>query len=240
MIIVMRNENDSPAYRLLKWTWLFYQSLILPLSALYLSSPQSRLSVIPVARIGLFVLGAAFVVLWIIAQSLLSMYRFPLGTAPALRLVSGQVLQIVLILLAGASWTFAFYLSFFTTLTAIIIIVLVVSAWKLLARPRRWLRVMLFVSLVFICLLFLNIFLGPLLIGLSGLQPWQRMLDIAAMAVNAGLTVMILYGYSIFSRPAPRVSMFDQEWQRWAPATAIMLILSAAAAVVIAGIRGIQ
>ena len=236
----MKNGTDAPVYRLLKWIWLLYQALILPLSALYLSTPQTRLSVIPLARIILFLLGAAFLVLWLIAQSLLALYRFPLGTPTALRLVSGHVLQFVLILLAGASWPFTFYLSFFTTLTAIVIMVLILSAWKLLARPGRWLRVFLFIVLALSCLLFLQIFLGPLLIGFSGLRPWPKTLDIAAMAANIGYTVQALYGFSIFARPGPRVPLFDREWQRWAPATVIMLMLSAAAAVVVGGIRGIQ
>jgi hypothetical protein len=236
----MKNGTEAPVYLLLKWIWLVYQALILPFAALYLSTPQTRLSVIPLGRIVLFLLGAAFLVLWLIAQSLLAMYRFPLGTPAARRLVSGHVLQFVLILLTGTSWTFAFYLSFFTTLTAIVLMVLILSAWKLLARPGRWFRVFLFIALAFFCLLFLQIFIGPLLIGFSGLLPWQKALDIAAIAANIGFTVHALYGFSIFARPGPPVPQFDLEWQRWAPATVIVLILSAAAAVVVAGIRGIQ
>ena len=173
-------------------------------------------------------------------QSLLALYRFPLGTPGALGLVSSHALQFVLILLAGASWMFSFYLSFFTTLTAIVIVALILSAWKLLTRPRHWLRVLLFVSLALLCLLFLQIFLGPLIIGFSGLLSWQIGLDIAAMAANIGYTVHALYSFSSFARPGPRLPLFDQEWQRWAPPTVIILILSAAAAVVVGGIRGIH
>ncbi|MCJ7611298.1 MAG: hypothetical protein MUP19_03470 [Candidatus Aminicenantes bacterium] len=236
----MRNGNDSPSYRLLKWAWLLFQASILPVSALYLSTAPSELSVIPVARIALFLLGSAFLVFWLIGQSLLAMYRFPLGTAPALRLVSGQALQFVLIFLAGASWTFAFYLSFITKLAAVIILVMILAGWKLLARPLRLFRVLFYLCLAFLCLLFLNIFLGPLLIGLSGLQSWQIAVDIAAMTLNIGQTVYTLYSYSIFARPSRLSPLYDRAWQKWAPATVILLILSAVAAAVIAGTRGIQ
>jgi len=236
----MDKVNVSPVYRLLKWIWLLFQASILPVSAIYLSTPPAELSVIPVARIGLFLLGAAFLVFWLIGQSLLAMYRFPLGTAVAARLVGSQAFQFVLIVLTGASWTFAFYASFITTLTAVIIIVMILSGWKMLARPVRWLKVFFYLCLAFLCLLFLNIFLGPLFIGFTGLETWQVVLDIAAMALSIGQTVYALYSFSIFGRPTRLGPLYDKAWQKWAPATVIVLIISAVAAVVIAGTRGIH
>jgi len=236
----MSNENVSPAYRLLKWIWLLLQASILPISALYLSTPPSELSLIPVARLLLFFLGAAFLVFWLIGQSLVAMYRFPLGFGPAVRLVGGHSLQLALIFLTGASWTFAFYSSFFATLAAVVIIFLLLAAWKLLARPVRWLRVFFFVCFAALCLTFLNIFLGPLLIGFSGLKTWPTVLDIAAMALNIGNMVYALYSFSIFAKPSRLGPHYDRIWQRWAPATVIFLILSAVAALVIAGTRGLH
>lgn len=238
IISAMGNETDSRAYRLLKWSWLLCQSMILPLSALYLFSPMSNPMIMPFSRIALYLLGAAFLVLWIMAQSLLSMFRFPLSTASALRLVSGQFLQFIVIVLAGNSLAFAFYLSFFTSMTAVVALALIASGWRLLARPFRWFRAMLFFILAGLSFCFMGMFLGPLLSGFSELLFGQTALDIAAAAANIGFTVRILYGFSIFARPGTMDALYDREWQRWAPATFIMLTLSVIIAVTIGGVRG--
>lgn len=234
----MGNGMDSRSYRLIKWTWLLYQSSILPLSALYLSSPMSNPIIVPFSRIALYLLGAAFLVLWIMAQSLLSMFRFPLSTASSVRLVAAQFLQLVAIVAAGNSLTFAFYLSFFTSLAAIAILVLITSGWKLLTRPFRWLRALLFLVLAGLVFCLMGIFLGPLLSGFSELLTRQTVLDIAVLAANVGFTVRTLYGFSIFARPDKLDRSFDREWQRWAPATFILLTLSVIVAATIGGVRG--
>jgi len=220
-------------YLWIKRAWLLYLAAILPLTAVHLSV-YARKPVSPSPRgFLLYFLGAVFLVLWLIAQSLLGMSRFPLETRPALRLVSASYLQILIVLLLGSSWTYPFYLAFLTTLAAIVILVLIGAGWKCLAPPRSLGKILLFfVFPIFTAPLFWFL-LPPLISGLAALRPWQIALEITVIAGTIGILVRTLHGLSIFARPTPLDPLYYREWERWAAPTIIILILSATAAILI-------
>ena len=75
----------------------------------------------------------------------------------------------------------------------------------------------------------------PLRSAFSGLPFWRELLEWLVLAANSGLIVFSLYRFSIFAPPMENGAAYDLEWQRWAAPTIITLILSAAAAAVVAG-----
>ncbi len=236
----MSNGKEEGGYRLLKWVWILYLASLSPLAMIYMSSPESRLGVVSMSRIGLSIFGASFVIFWIATQSLLAVYRFPKGTVPAARLLAGQALQAALALVAAPSWSFALYTCFVSILTALCVLVLALSGWKLLARPIRLFRVLVYVCFVALCFLFYQIFLGPLSIGFSALSGLSLVVIIAAMAVNVVNTVLVLYHFPVLAKPVRLGPDYDRVWQRWAPPTMVLLIASAVAATVMAGVHGIR
>jgi hypothetical protein len=75
-------DTNNRLYLAVKWLWLLVQALILPLATLHAAAvPDGRWPVaVPLPLLVIF--GTAFLVLWLIAQSLLVMARFPLTPAP--------------------------------------------------------------------------------------------------------------------------------------------------------------
>jgi hypothetical protein len=77
---------------------------------------------------------------------------------------------------------------------------------------------------------------APLRPAFSRLPLWREMFEWLILTVNSGLIVFSLYHFSVFVPPAQADAAYDREWERWAAPTIIVLILSAAAAVVVAGV----
>jgi len=231
----MISEAHSRLYRTIKWLWLLLQALILPLAALHAVSVPVRWPLALPAPLLAFA-AAAFLVLWLIAQSLLCMARFPLNLRGGLLLVGGTVAQFASLAAAGGSPPAAAYSVFFATLAALAAIVVVMTLFALRRRigpaPARLAALLALLPMAGL-LWFLA---APLRPAFSGLPAWQRALEWLVLALNSGLIVFSLYRLSIFAAPAENAAASDREWASWAAPTIIILILSAVAALVIAGI----
>jgi hypothetical protein len=233
--------DSHRAYRTLKWLWLLLQASILPLAAIHAVAVPTGYwpLILPVPL--LFLAGTAFLVLWLIAQSLLAMARFPLTLGGALLLVGGTVAQFVFLVVSGVSLAAAAYSLFFTTLAALALVVLILTAVAMFRQTGPlWVRLLALLAQLPVAGL-VWFLLAPLRPAFSGLPFWRILPEWLAMAGNAGLVVFSLYHFSIFSSPAPGDKAFAREWESWAAPTIIILILSAAAAAVAAGItRGLS
>lgn len=230
--------NDKPGnrlYRSVKWLWLLLQALILPLAALRAAAPRIHWPLVLPAPL-LFLVGAAFLVLWLIAQALLAMARFPLTLRGGLLLVGGTVAQFVFQLASGDSLPGAAYALFFATLAALVVLVAIMAFAAV--RQRRGSRpARMFALLALLPAVGLAWFLAaPLCQPFSRLSPWRQALEWLVPALNSGLIVYSLYRFSIYAPTPENDDAYAREWERWAAPTIIILILSAAAAIVLAGI----
>ncbi len=231
----MNDEADNRTYRAVKWLWLLLQALILPLAALRAASPRIHWPLVLPAPL-LFLFGAAFLVLWLIAQALLAMARFPLTLRGGLLLVSGTVVQFAFLAASGGSLAEAAYALFFATLAALVVLVVIMAF--IAVRRRRgspWTRLAALLALL--PAVGLAWFLAaPLRPAVSRLSFLRQALEWLVLALNSGLILFSLYGFSVFAPAPENDAAYAREWERWAAPTIIILILSAAAAIVLAGI----
>jgi hypothetical protein len=222
-------------YRAVKWLWLLLQALTLPLAAIHAASPRVHWPLfLPVVLLCLA--GSVFLILWLIAQSLLAMARFPLTVGGALLLVGSTIAQFVFLAVSGGSLVRAVYAVFFATLAALVAVVAVLAV---VALRRR--SVPLALRLVALLAQFpaaglVWFLMAPLRPAFSGLSLWRELLEWLVLACNSGVIVFSLYRFSIFAQPAQSDAAYALEWERWAAPTIIILILSAVSAIVLAGI----
>jgi hypothetical protein len=229
------NDTNNRLYRAAKWLWLLLQALTLPLAAIHAASPRVHWPLsLPVALLCLS--GSIFLVLWLIAQSLLAMARFPLTVGGALLLVGGTIAQFVFLAISGGSLVRAVYAVFFATLAALVAVValLAVAALRRRCGPPAVRLVALLAQLPAAGLVWF--LMAPLRPAFSGLPLWRELLEWLVLACNSGVIVFSLYRFSIFAQPAQCDAAYALEWERWAAPTIIILILSAVTAVVLAGI----
>lgn len=239
----MSNNLANSLYRAIKWLWLLLQALILPLAALHAVSPAIRwplagtrgiAGILPTLLLGL--VGALFLIFWLIAQALLSMARFPLTLKGGALLVGGTIAQFTSLVVSGGSFTAAAYAVFFATLAALIVLAVIMAAMaarRRIGSPRARLAAL----LALLPALGLAWFLAtPLRPVFSPLPAWRQALDGLVLALNSSLIVFSLYRFSIFAPPPDNDAATTREWERWAAPTIIILILSATAAIVLAGI----
>ncbi len=239
----MDNGERNRLYRAIKWLWLLLQALVLPLAALHAVSAGVRwpLSVTPridgaLPALLLYFAGAAFLILWLIAQSLLSMARFPLTLKGGALLVGGTVTQFAFAAAAGGSLAAAVYAVFFATLAAlaaVVAVTTVIAAWQRLGSLPARLAALLALLPATGLLWFLA---APLRQAFARLTAWQEAFEWLLLALNSGLIVFSLYRFSIFAPPGENDAAYTAEWESWAAPTVIILILSATAAIVLAGI----
>jgi len=225
----MNGKNHGGFYLWVKSAWLGMHALSLPLAAVYLKSRGDIPAVI-------IVMGAVFLLLWLIAQALLSMYRFPLEPGPALRLTAGMATQALLVGFGSGSLTLAAYAAFYTSLAAVVICALfmllhLIRPWK--KHPSAWIipaaALAAAGSLLFV--------LGrPLVPEIWEMESLVMASTLSTMALQILSSVRGLYGLSIFAKPHPREAEFRREWEKWAAPTIIALILAVAAAAITAGI----
>ncbi len=231
----MSNELGNRLYRAIKWLWLLLQALILPLAARHAVAAPVRWPLILPAPL-LFFAAAVFLVLWLIAQSLLAMARFPLTLKGGALLVGGTVAQFASVVAAGGSLPEAAYALFFATLAALVVLIAIMVV---LAFRRRigspWARLAALLALLPLAGLvwFLAAPLGP---AFSRLPSGRQALDWLVLALNSGLIIFSLYRFSIFAPAPENDAAYTREWERWAAPTIIILILSAVTAVVLAGV----
>jgi hypothetical protein len=231
----MSDEQSNKLYGAIKWLWLLLQALILPLAALHAVSAAVRWPLTLPASLLSFV-AAGFLVLWLIAQSLLAMARFPLTLNGGLLLVGGTVVQFASLAAAGGSLSAAAYAVFFATLAALVAIVAILTAvavrqrlGPLPARLAALLALLPAAGLVWVLM-------APLRPAFSRLPAWQQVLEWLVLALNSGLIVFSLYRFSIFAPAPDNDAAYTREWERWAAPTIIILILSAVTAIGLAGI----
>jgi hypothetical protein len=232
----MASDMNNRLYRAVKWLWLLLQALILPLAALYAAEvPPVRWPLFLPAPL-LYFAGAVFLVLWLIAQSLLAMARFPLALNRALFMVGGTVVQIAFLVGSGSSLARAFYSVFFATLFALAAVVAILAVvamrrqtWSAAAKLAALLMQLPVAGLIWFML-------TPLRPAFSPPLFWREMREWLILAVNSGLVVFSLYHFSVFAVAEEAATAYAREWERWAAPTIIVLILSAAVAAVLAGI----
>lgn len=231
----MNDESGNRPYRAVKWLWLLLQALILPLAALRAASPRIHWPLALPAPF-LFFIGAAFLVLWLIAQSLLAMARFPLTLRGGLLLVGGTVAQFVFLAASGGSLLEAAYALFLAILAALVVLAAIMAV--IAVRQRRGSPLVRFAALLALLpAAGLAWFLAaPLRPAVLRLPPWRQALEWLVLALNSGLVVFSLYRFSAFAPAQENDDAYAREWERWAAPTIIILILSAAAAIVLAGI----
>ena len=238
----MGNEQGNRLYRAIKWLWLLLQALILPLAALHAVSPVVRWplaltpridGVLPSLLLGL--VGAVFLIFWLIAQALLSMARFPLTLKGGALLVGGTVAQFAFLVASGGSLAGAAYAVFFATLAALVVLTAImaaIAARRQIGSPRARLAALLALLPAAGLVWFLAAPLRPVF---SRLSSGRQALEWLVLALNAGLIVFSLYRFSIFAAPAENDAAYTREWERWAAPTIIILILSATAAIALSG-----
>lgn len=233
----MSKGEGNRLYRAVKWLWLLLQALILPLAALHAVSPRID-GALPAPL--LFFAGimflVMFLVLWLIAQSLLAMARFPLTLKGGSLLVGGTVAQFAFLAASGGSPAEAAYAVFFATLAALAAMAAILAAAAVRRRAGPpWARLAALLALLPAAGL-VWMLAAPLRPAFSRLPLWQAVLEWLVLAANSGLIVFSLYRFSIFAPPAEADAAYAREWESWAAPTIIILILSAAAAVVLAGV----
>ncbi len=220
----------------MKWLWLLLQALILPLAAIHAVSTRVRWPLAMPALL-LMSIGAAFLILWLMAQSLLAMARFPLTLWGGLLLVGGTVAQFAFLVGSGGSLFAAAYALFFATLAALMALVTVMAVVAAGQRHRPFLA-RLAMLLALLPAAGLAWFLAaPLRQSFSRLWSGQRAFEWLLLALNSGLIFFSLYRFSVFAPLPENDAAYTREWERWAAPTIIVLILSATAAIVLAGIR---
>lgn len=189
--------------------------------------------------------SGAYLVLWLIAESLLGMYRFPLKLSDALILVGGFYAQFLLLAVSGESPGFAAYTGIYITMVALF------GCFALLALRYVWTNtrrvagksagralLMWFTALTglvvavlpLVCLFF------PVWSGFKDLSFLWQILNSGMLLANTVSTMRLLTGFSIFGKKDPLGEEYDEEWKKWAPATIILLILAVVAAAVVGGI----
>ncbi len=222
----MSDEQRNKLYGIIKWLWLLLQALLLPLAALHAVSRAVRWPLSLPAPL-LYFAGAAFLVLWLIAQSLLSMARFPLTLKGAVLLVGGTVAQFAFLAASGGSPAAAAYAVFFATLAALVAITGIATAVAFLRHSGPW-----WARIAALLALLPAAGLAWFLAAPLRLVP----LEWLALALNSALIVFSLYRFSIFASAPENEAAYTEEWEKWAAPTIIILILSAVTAIVLAGI----
>ena len=231
----MNDESGNKPYRAVKWLWLLLQALILPLAARHAVAAQVNWPPALLAAL-LYFIGAAFLILWLMAQALLAMARFPLTLKGALLLVGGTLVQFAFRLIEGDSLSEAAYALFFATLAALVVLVVIMVV--VAARQRRGPPLARFAALLALLPAagLAWVLAAPLRPAFSRLASWRQALEWLVLALNSGLIVFSLYRVSAFAPAAEDDAAYTREWERWAAPTIIILILSAAAAIMVAGI----
>jgi hypothetical protein len=231
----MTSDMNHRLYRTVKWLWLLLQALTLPLAAVYAAAvPAARWPLILPAPLLVFV-GTVFLVLWLIGQSLLAMVHFPLSLKGAFLLTGGTIVQLAFLTATGGSLTRAAYSIFFATLVALAILFALLTLVAWLRRAGRMAARSAASLVLFLAAALAWLMMSPLRSDFSGLPFWRELLEWLVLAANSGLIVFSLYRVSVFAPPVENAAAYDLEWQRWAAPTIITLILSAAAAAVVAG-----
>jgi hypothetical protein len=226
--------NYKTLYRYNKGLWLLMQALMLPMAAIYLSRTPLLTFDIDLLKLLLELVGAFLLILWLIAQALLIMHRFPLKLAPALRLTTGYLLSFIIIWSMEGTPLFAAYTAFYTTLLAIIFCGASLVFHAL--RESKPTLIQLVITLtVFTTVLCVGAWLFvPLLNGMNYLPFFNIMATLVILGINTVSTTRSLWGKTIFSNVTDdQANQYNAEWERWAAPTIITLILSATAALLI-------
>lgn len=226
--------NKDKLYLWNKGLWLLMQALVLPLSAVYLSSVPPQAFPNELIKLLFELAGAFLLILWLIAQALLIMHRFPLRLTPALRLTGGYLLSFVIIWTMEGTLLFAAYASFFTTLLATTTCGLIIY-FQALRLGKFSAKQLLIALLVLVLALLVNAgFFLPLLHGMDYILSLSSLVTISLIGINTISTTRALWEKTIFSDSASDESeQYKAEWNRWAGPTIITLILSATAALVV-------
>ena len=245
--------NSTAFYRWLKWTWLLGQCLMPVLAAVYLARRPDLLAAPPglsspfaaaLYRLLLPVSASVYLILWLIAEAMLCMYRFPLRTGGAAGLVGGFLLQFALLAVTGQSVCFAAFAGLYVTLAALFACL----AWLGLAgasrlgrqpgAPRGFAAWGTLAALLALGVLPLAFLFRPWWAAFAELRPAFRAINGLVLLLNAAGTARTLAGFSIWGRPDPQEALFYREWEKWAAPTIILLILTVVAAALVAGLSG--
>lgn len=230
--------DKGKLYNWNKGLWLLMQSLLLPMSAIYLARESLFSFPNDLLKLLFALVGSFLLILWLIAQALLVMHHFPLKLAPALRLTAGYLFSFLLIWVLEGTALFAAYVAFYTTLLAMTACGagLFFQAFRISKLPVKQLLKALPVFVVILSVtawLFL-----PLLHGMGNLLSTGSLTTFIVIGINTLATTRALWGKTIYSaatinREDHGEDHYSLEWERWAGPTIITLILSATTALII-------
>lgn len=235
-------------YRRIKWVWLLAHGALPVLAILHvvrtplaeLPAPAARLCTL--GGVLLPVLIGPAVVLWLIAESMLVMYRFPLALGGAAWLCAGFLMPFIALVFTGTGIAYSAFATVYTTLVALAVcLLLLVGPGR--GRSRRegravWPGAVAGVAAGAYALALLAMLFPFLWAGLRQLDVLVLCGNGVLLAHNVVTTIRQLVGFSIWGQPESdaNAAAYADEWQRWAAPTIIWLILAVVAAVVIAGI----
>jgi hypothetical protein len=226
--------NKGKLYNWNKGLWLLMQSLLLPMSAIYLARESLFFFPNDLLKLLFALAGSLLLILWLIAQALLVMHHFPLRLAPALRLTAGYLFSFLIIWALEGTSLFAAYVAFYTTLLAMTACGagLFFQAFRISKLPVKQLLQAL---PVFVVILIVTAwFFMPLLHGMDNLLSTSSLTTFIVLGINTLATTRALWGKTIFSAATNNLEdQYTLEWERWAGPTIITLILSATAALII-------
>ena len=235
-------------YHRIKWTWLLFQCAMPVLAACYVARADPALLGPPawlplptlLVKVLLAVALTVYLILWLIAESVLAMARFPLDFWDAVKLVGGGLGQFIFLLATGGSVCFTAFVSLFLTLAALfgcLVLLLAAEALKRVrARRLPWRGAGAALLAILIGLVPFAVLLPLVARGYRELAGWAQAANGLLLLVQAGLVVRTLVGFSVFGRPDPRQKEYEREWERWAAPTIVLLILTTVAAGMIVGI----
>ncbi len=245
---------EGKVYYYVKWLWLLTQCAMPVLAVLYVvrfmsTEPESLYFLFSLRQeLFLFLLassGSLYLVLWLIAESLLGMYRFPLKLPAALLLLGGFFIQFIVLSLTGGSPFFAAFTGIYITMAAIFASVFIFVLSRIIrvtpdsfkSSPLKALTIWL--GAVFgavILMLPLVILFSPLWYGFRELNHFIKIINGTIIILNTFSTMKLLKGFTVFGHPDPLDSQYIAEWQKWAPQTIVLLILAVTTAVILGGI----
>ncbi len=253
---VQEQVAKGKLYRDVKWIWLLVQCAMPLLAVWYVlrylaADPKSVYMLFPLSpdlhKLILGFSGGLYVVLWLIAESLLGMYRFPLKLSAALLTTGGFFLQFIMLALTGDSPFFAAFTGIYITMAAVFVsfvimgFVLLTRETQILLRTSvvKLLKFWLFSLLATVAGLAPLIFLfSPLWSEYRNLSTFFKITNAVILASNTYGIVYQLKSLSIWGDPDPLHAQFDEEWKEWAPRTIILMILAVTAAFIAGGILG--
>jgi hypothetical protein len=236
-------ERNGLPYRAAKTVYLLAHGAILPLAIHYLLGrlPETFWRYLFIA--GIYVI----IPFWIILFIAITMVGFPLRRNEALRVVGVMLLEFAVFIALGGQFLFSVYALFVTSFLGIMLALIgfvfrEMTSGRPTSIPDGWRRPALLVGLFLANGLFALALAIPFIQDLGlipGLAGRIAALGILVFnAISMGRAASREFGpNSVADAEDDAKRERNREWERWAPATAIVLILSLTAAIFVVAMQ---